>query len=120
MRHPSMVPPPHGSLARAGSMPEGFRYWAFVSYSHADAAWARWILHALQTYPIPANCVGRAAPAGTVPARIKPVFRDRDELPAASELGPQLEAALRDSVALVVLCSPSSAESRWVNEEILF
>ncbi len=106
--------------ARAGLLPDGCRYWAFISYSHADAAWARWVHHALETYPIPASLVGRRAPVGTVPPRIKPVFRDRDELPAAAELGPQLEAALRDSVALVVLCSPHSAKSRWVNEEILF
>jgi WD40 repeat protein len=101
-------------------LPEGYRYCAFISYSHADAAWARWVHHGLETYAIPANLIGRAAPVGTVPARLKPVFRDRDELPAAAELGPQLEAALRDSVALIVLCSPHSAKSRWVNEEVLF
>lgn len=120
MRQAWGVSPHRDPAARAGFLPDGCRYWAFVSYSYADAAWARWIHHALETYPIPANLVGRSAPTGTVPPRIKPVFRDRDELPAAAELGPQLEAALRDSVALVVLCSPHSAKSRWVNEEILF
>lgn len=106
--------------ARAGDLPDGYRYWAFISYSHADAAWARWVHSALETYPIPANLIGKKASVGVVPTRLRPIFRDRDELPAAAELGPQLEVALRDSVALVVLCSPHSAKSRWVNEEVLF
>jgi eukaryotic-like serine/threonine-protein kinase len=46
------------------------------------------------------------------------VFRDRDELPSAGDLGETITAALNDSAALVVICSPAAANSRWVNAEI--
>ena len=31
---------------------------AFLSYSHADAAWARWLLRRLETYRVPSRLVG--------------------------------------------------------------
>ena len=49
---------------------------------------------------------------------LAPVFRDRDDLSSASDLGETLHSALEQSQHLVVLCSPASAESPWVNEEI--
>jgi len=52
-----------------------------------------------------------------VPAGLDPVFRNRDEVPAAGDLGSTITAALADSAALVVLCSPAAARSRWVNAE---
>jgi tetratricopeptide (TPR) repeat protein len=55
---------------------------------------------------------------GEVPARIKPVFRDRDELSSASNLGDTVKQALSDSENLIVVCSPSGAASIWVREEI--
>ena len=48
-----------------------------------------------------------------------PVFRDREELPTSNELGKVIDQALRDSSHLIVICSPRSAKSEWVNEEIL-
>lgn len=56
---------------------------------------------------------------GPAPRRLAPIFRDRDELPASGDLGAELTAALRNSMFLVVICSPASARSRWVGEEIL-
>lgn len=109
------------------------KYHAFISYSHADKAWGDWLHRALETYKVPAALVGRAtsradlaAPAGgppafeTVPGRAYPIFRDREELPTATDLGEILHAALRESRYLIVICSPRSARSQWVNEEILF
>jgi tetratricopeptide (TPR) repeat protein len=55
---------------------------------------------------------------GDVPARVAPVFRDREELPTATDLGRIVNAALEQSAALIVICSPAAAQSRWVNEEI--
>jgi tetratricopeptide (TPR) repeat protein len=46
------------------------------------------------------------------------VFRDREELSVANDLGDRLRAALRGASYLVVICSRSSAKSRWVEEEI--
>lgn len=49
--------------------------------------------------------------------RLAPIFRDRDELPTSADLGSHLSAALEASETLLVFCSPTSAASRWVNEE---
>ncbi len=56
---------------------------------------------------------------GPIPARLAPVFRDREELPTATDLGNILSQALRDSAFQIVICSPAAARSRWVNEEVL-
>lgn len=95
-----------------------FRYWAFISYSHADAKWGDWLHAALETYRVPARLVRNATPAGAVPRRIFPVFRDREELASSASLGENITGALRQSRGLVVICSPRAAASRWVNEEI--
>ncbi|MEZ5460443.1 TIR domain-containing protein [Dokdonella sp.] len=102
-----------------GQPASGFRYWAFISYSHTDASWGRWLHKALETYRVPRRLVGMPIAAGSVPARLTPVFRDRDELPTASDLGAAVEEALSQSWCLIVICSPESARSRWVNEEVL-
>jgi len=97
----------------------GRSYRAFISYSHADAAAVRWLHRAIETYRLPAKIVGRPTPLGPAPRRLIPLFRDRDELPASGDLGHELRTALTRSLRLVVVCSPNSARSLWVNEEIL-
>jgi hypothetical protein len=34
---------------------EDFRYWAFTSYSHADAKWGDWLHAVLETYRVPVD-----------------------------------------------------------------
>jgi eukaryotic-like serine/threonine-protein kinase len=97
---------------------ESYKYWAFISYSHADEAWARWLHRSLESYRIPARLVGRATSAGTVPAKLFPIFRDRDELAGSAELGPELQKALEQSRFQIVIASPHAARSHWVGEEI--
>jgi tetratricopeptide (TPR) repeat protein len=94
------------------------RYGAFLSYSHNDQSLALWLQRRLEGYRVPARLVGTRGHIGIIPARLGPVFRDRDELPTAADLGSTITAALNDSAALVVVCSPSAARSRWVNAEI--
>lgn len=101
-----------------GEADPGFRYWAFISYSHRDKAWGSWLHRALESYRVPQRLVGLPIAAGTVPARLNPVFRDRDELPTATDLGRSVAEALRQSWCLIVVCSPAAAQSRWVNEEV--
>jgi hypothetical protein len=100
-------------------------YWCFISYRHADnkepgRQWATWLHQALETYEVPADLVGTTNERGDViPDRIFPVFRDEEELPADAQLSQPIEAALRKSRFLVVLCSPQAARSRFVADEIL-
>jgi len=95
-----------------------FKYWAFISYSHADEEWAKWLHKSIETYRVPRKLVGRDTANGPLPKRLFPVFRDRDELPGASDLGGKIQEALTTSRSLVVICSPQSAVSKWVNEEV--
>jgi tetratricopeptide (TPR) repeat protein len=95
------------------------RYRAFISYSHADARWAAWLHRSLEGYRLPSRLRGSSGEHGPLPDRLVPIFRDRDDLSSAGELGPQIEAALAASEALVVVCSPNSARSPFVNAEIL-
>ena len=97
-----------------------YRYKAFISYSHQDRKWAAWLQRALEGYRIPKWLTGREGAFGTVPRRLSPVFRDREDLPSASDLSVQVREALDASEALVVLCSPAAARSAWVNEEIRY
>jgi tetratricopeptide (TPR) repeat protein len=94
------------------------RYRAFLSYSHRDKAWADWLHSALETYRVPRHLVGQKTALGQIPARLGPVFRDRDELGAATDLSAEINSAMAQSMFLVVICSPTAAASRWVNEEI--
>ena len=100
-------------------MPEGSpRYWAFLSYSHADLRVARRLHRALEGFVVPRRLVGRPTPAGPAPRRIRPIFRDLDEMGAGASLSGRLKAALDASASLIVVCSPASVASPWVNEEI--
>jgi WD40 repeat protein len=94
------------------------KYWAFISYSHTDKEWGDWLHKALETYHVPRRLIGRESRAGTIPARLFPIFRDREELPVSADLSSNINEALQGSRYLIVVCSPHSAQSRWVAEEI--
>jgi len=91
------------------------RYRAFISYSHADAVAAAWLHRKLEGWRVPGRM---RADDPALPEKLAPVFRDREELGSAGELAPQIQAALADSEALIVLCSPEAARSRWVDSEV--
>jgi formylglycine-generating enzyme required for sulfatase activity len=93
------------------------KYRAFISYSHADTDWARWLHRGLESFHIDKDLVGRETATGTIPQALRPIFRDRDDFTAGA-LTEQTQAALDASAALIVICSPSSAKSLYVNEEI--
>lgn len=96
------------------------RYKAFMTYSHADHSWAAWLHRSLESYRVPKRLVGTEGLHGTVPARLTPIFRDRDELSSASDLSAKIKAALENSESLLVICSPAAVRSKWVNEEIRY
>jgi hypothetical protein len=89
------------------------KYRAFISYSHADTRWAKWLHRQLEGFRIDKDLVGRQTAMGAVPKSLRPVFRDRDDFTAGHSLNDQTLAALDASAA-----SPASAKSRYVNEEI--
>jgi WD40 repeat protein len=99
---------------------EQFKYWAFISYSHADTCWGDWLHKNLEGYRVPRSLAGKPSRDGKVPRRLFPIFRDREELPVSADLGANLKNSLERSRYLVVICSPSAAQSHWVNEEVRY
>lgn len=86
---------------------------AFVSYSHCDAKWAVALQKHLERFRVPRQLRDRFDRRRP----LRPVFRDQTELTSGS-LSAAIDDALQSSGALVVICSPEAAQSRWVNEEI--
>jgi cell division protein FtsB len=101
-------------------MPEpiAFKYRAFISYSHADTSWAKWLHTKLEGFRIDKDLVGRETATGQIPKTLRPIFRDRDDFTAGHTLSEQTLAALDASHALIVICSLASAKSHYVGEEI--
>lgn len=90
------------------------KYFAFISYKREDEEWAIWFQHEMENYHLPVSLNGRDG----LPSKFRPVFRDVDELKAGC-LPEQIYDALATSAHLVVICSPKSAQSEWVNKEIM-
>jgi WD40 repeat protein len=85
-------------------------YDAFISYSHAaDGNLAPSLQEGLQRLAKPWS-----------KRRSLEVFRDRTGLAVTPHLWPEISAALGQARWLVLLASPDSAASKWVNEEIEF
>ncbi|MGQ8366545.1 toll/interleukin-1 receptor domain-containing protein [Glaciecola sp. 1036] len=101
-----------------------YKYHAFISYRHADnkeqgRQWATWLHQAIETYEVPNDLVGKKNGRGDViPARIYPIFRDEEELPAHADLATSIVSALEQTNLLVVLCSPRAVASTYVADEI--
>ena len=99
-------------------MSSTYKYRAFITYAHKDEEKARWLRKKLEDFKVPKHLIGQNSDFGPIPSRLYPIFRDRDELAGAAQLGPLIEQALDDSSHLIILCSPHAVQSRWVNEEI--
>ena len=110
-----------------------WKYWAFLSYSHQDNAsvradgsrgclkWAEWLHKELESYRVPTEFRRRLTRTGEpMPRRFFPVFQDEKELPINADLGESIRVALEQSRFLIVICSPRSASSRYVNEEVRY
>jgi len=108
-----------GSQFNDGFMTD-FRYRAFISYSHQDQSWGKWLQKALEAYRVPRHLVGQAGEYGKIPPRLAPVFRDREDLSSGADLTGSVNEELEQSESLIVICSPSAAASRYVNEEIRY
>jgi len=89
-----------------------WRHRAFISYSQADKKSARQLQRWLEAYKLPKS----VASGGR--RKIGKLFRDETDLSGAADLGNALKEALDTSEGLIVLCSPKSAQSEWVDREI--
>ncbi len=94
------------------------KYRAFLSYSHRDVGWARWLHSRLEAFRIDKDLIGRATTLGPVPNTLRPIFRDREDFSGGHSLTDATLAAIDASAALIVLCSPVSASRPVVNEEV--
>ena len=88
--------------------------YAFISYQRQDEKWAKWLQRRLENYKLPAVARNEQHKS---PEYIRPVFRDKTDL-SGGVLAESLRAELLNSRFLIVICSPNSVRSEWVNREI--
>lgn len=94
-------------------MIDKYKYHAFISYSRNDVKWAKWLQNNLERYRIPKSLDKTHSDN---PNRLRPIFKDVNDL-AAGNLSDILQKSLENSEFLIVICSPTSARSAWVNKE---
>lgn len=98
--------------------PIAFKYRTFLSYSHRDMGWAKWLHARLEGFRIDKDLIGRETPLGPVPKTLRPIFRDREDFSGGHTLTDATIAALDASAALLVLCSTVAASRPAVNREV--
>lgn len=89
------------------------KYDAFVCYRHGpvDSAAALALQRALENYRSPRGVGEKRKPFGKV-------FVDEGELSSCADFGQQIREALKNSGWLIVICSPDTPGSVWVQQEI--
>lgn len=92
------------------------KYSAFISYSHADRQLAQWLQSSLESYRLPRTVRTKRG----IKKLLDPVFLDQSDLGASPNLGEDVEQALAAAETLVVICSPASQKSQWVNTEVAY
>lgn len=93
-----------------------YQYYAFISYNASDYKWGKRLQRKLEGYRMPATLCSER---GWKRKPINPVFfAPFDIQPGA--LSDELKQRLRNSRHLIVICSPNSAQSVWVGQEIEF
>ena len=95
-----------------------YKYKAFISYSHADMAFGRWLQKKIENYKIPKSLREKYP---NLPKDLKrSIFRDEEELAIGANLPEKLTNALNQSEFLIVIASPNAVASEWVNKEIAY
>lgn len=95
---------------------EEYKYFAFISYNSKDARWGRRLQRKLEGYRMPATLCSEH---GWKRRPIEPVFYAPTDI-QPGDLRQELEARLRASRHLIVICSPNSAKAKWVGWEIAY
>lgn len=95
-------------------MNEAKKYYAFISYKREDKRQAMWLQHKLEYYKVPLWARKKNI---DLPKKIRPIFRDVTDL-SGGVLEKAIQEGLHNSRYLIVICSPSSANSTWVGKEV--
>lgn len=93
-----------------------FKYFAFISYNAYDTKWGKRLQRKLEHYRMPSTLCSER---GWKRTPINPVFFAPTDIQPGG-LTEELQQRLRDSKHLIVICSPNSAQSKWVGKEIEF
>jgi len=88
--------------------------WAVVAFTSEDTVWCDWIYRNLNGYPLPVSLVDRVTAHGFPRPDCLSIFPDRRDPNYADHL----PHALEESSYLVVVCSPDSANSEAVDDQI--
>lgn len=93
------------------------KYDAFISYRHApmDIEVSELIHKSLEKIHVPG-----AIRKTSGKRKIERVFRDQEELTVSSSLSDEILSALDESEYLIVICSPRTPESEWVENEVSY
>ena len=95
------------------AMSQTHKRYAFISYNHKDAKWAKWLQRKLESYKLPSEIHNEFEESNY----LRPIFRDKTDL-NTGVLANELRLELECSKYLIVICSPNSAKSQWVSDEI--
>jgi len=90
-------------------------YDVFLSYRHKplDGEITQKTFHFLERYKLPKSLTEQGM------RRIERVFRDTEELAVSRILTHTIDEALRSADYLVIICSPYTPESEWVDREVM-
>lgn len=91
-----------------------YKYYAFISYNAKDTRWGKKLQGKLEHYRMPAILCSER---GWEREPINPVFFAPTDI-QPGPLSEELKERLKASKNLIVICSPNSAQSKWVGKEI--
>ena len=96
-----------------------YAFFAFISYKRGeqDEYYAKWLQKKLESYRIPTEIAHDQGEP--LPKHLK-VFRDKSDLGSHSNLQEGLTKSLGQSRYLIVVCSPRSAQSPYVDAEVRY
>lgn len=95
-------------------MKDQYTYYAFISHSSADEKWAQWLHCKLENYSIP---TALRKDNISLPKKPKPIYWYKTDI-SGTNLHNSLVEGLHESKYLILICSPESAKSVHVKEEV--
>lgn len=120
-----------GHNQSAATEPSNYKYAAFISYRHMprDTEVAKLVQKEIETYRFPkgvqpvwdVNEKSNTASSESKSSNSRTLgkcFRDEDELVASHSLPEKIKQALAESRTLIVICTPDTSQSIWVQREI--